>query len=180
MRLLAKELSISTVAYAALTSKRQAAPSGASTTTAAPGMKTYLDVLAALVPAEVLAAHAAILTFTTKKDTVHGKSVTTITDPTSLKIAFWGLVAVCVVLYVVGHAAKWQAADFVRVTIPPLAFVGWCMAQRTTAFDAVSKWGVNQRSVAAILGALVLGALAAVLAYRADKQNPDSPVDEAS
>lgn len=164
---------MSTFAYAALTAKRQTSPAGASTTSGQPGMKTYVDVLAALVPAEVLAAHAAVLGFTTKQERVHGKSETIITDPTSLKIAFWGLIGVCVVLYVLGHAAKWKLGDFLRVAIPPLAFVGWCMAQRSTAFDAVSKWNVDQRSVAAIIGALLLGALAAALSYRADAQDPD-------
>src|SRR5437868_15448272 len=133
---------MSTFAYAALTAKRQKARSQTSTTTAAPGLKTYVDVLAALVPAEVLAAHAAVLSFTTKKQTAQGKTQTTITDATSLKIAFWGLIAASVVLYVLGHAAKWKPADFLRVAIPPLAFVGWCMAQRTTAFDVISSVGL--------------------------------------
>lgn len=61
---------MSTLAYAALTAKRQTTSAGESTTSGQPGMKTYVDVLAALVPAEVLAAHAAVLGFTTKQKSV--------------------------------------------------------------------------------------------------------------
>ena len=55
---------MSTLAYAAMTSKREVARPGASTTSDAPGVQTYVDALAALVPAEVLTVHGAVLTFT--------------------------------------------------------------------------------------------------------------------
>jgi hypothetical protein len=55
------------------------------------------------------------------------------------------------------------------------------MAQRTTAFDAVSTWAVDKRSVIAIVGALMLGALATGLSYRADGQQPAAaPHEEAA
>jgi hypothetical protein len=162
---------VSTFAYAAITARREASSPGKSMTEQPPAMKTYIDVLAALVPAEVLAAHAAVLTFTTKSiKGADGKTATTITDPTSLKVSFWGLIAVSVVLYVAGHAKSWDGWDFLRVAIPPVAFAGWCMAQRTTAFDSVASWSLNTRSVIAIIGALALGAVATALSYKADQK----------
>ena len=69
---------MSTLAYAAMTRKREEAQPGTSTTSHAPGLKTYVDALAALVPAEVLTAHGAVLTFTTTTTTA--KNTVTITD----------------------------------------------------------------------------------------------------
>ena len=60
---------MSTLAYAAMTRAREISKPGKSTTTDSPGVKTYVDALAALVPAELLVAHATILTFTTKTAT---------------------------------------------------------------------------------------------------------------
>ena len=44
---------MSTLAYAALTTKREQSDPKTSTSTSPPGLKTYVDALAALVPAEV-------------------------------------------------------------------------------------------------------------------------------
>jgi len=63
------------------------APPGTSTTTSAPGIKTYVDALAALVPAEVLTAHAAILTFTSDTMDQAGEKVVKITEPVTLVYA---------------------------------------------------------------------------------------------
>jgi hypothetical protein len=168
---------MSTLAYAAITRKRERAKPGTSATTGAPGVKTYVDALAALVPAEVLTAHAAILTFTT--DTVPATdpsrpgSVITITEPATLVGVFWALIAVSMALYVAGRlmASTWDRWDWLRVLIPPLAFIGWTMLQKATAFDAVAP-GFSQagRSATAIIGAIVLGLLAAALAYKADQK----------
>src|SRR2546422_109129 len=132
---------MSTFAYAAMTRKREEAKAGTSTTTSAPGVSTYVDALTALVPAEVLTAHAAILTFTT--DTVRnvgGTATVTITQPGTLVGVFWALVVVSMVLYAVARvmASKWDSWDWLRVLIPPLAFIGWTMLQKATAFDAVA------------------------------------------
>jgi hypothetical protein len=55
---------MSTLAYASLTSKREAATPNTSSSTS-PGVQSYVDVFAALVPAEVLTVHAVVLSFTT-------------------------------------------------------------------------------------------------------------------
>jgi len=56
---------MSTLAYAQLTNKRDDAAPGTSETTNAPGVKSYVDALAALVPAEVLTLHALVISATT-------------------------------------------------------------------------------------------------------------------
>jgi hypothetical protein len=98
-----------------------------------------LAAVAALVPAEVLTAHAAILTFTTMSVNAHDASQgTKITSPTVLAWSFWGLMVVAVLLYVYPTFKAWDwKRDLVRMWIPPLAFVAWTMLQKTTAFDAV-------------------------------------------
>jgi len=158
-----------------MTRKREEAQPGTSTSTSAPGTSTYVDALAALVPAEVLTAHAAILTFTTETINEGGHSKITITQPGTLIGVFWALVALSMLLYVgarlmSGQLDRW---DWIRTTIPALAFVGWTMLQKATAFDAVAPdFQQAGRSATAIIGAIVLGLIAAALAYKADQKAP--------
>jgi hypothetical protein len=167
---------MSTLAYAALTTSREKAPapgtrSRGDAAPAGPGVKTYVDALAALVPAEVLSLHAVILSFTTATD--NGTTRITATQP--LSWAFWGLIALSLVLYVVPHMAanEWDMLDYVRMIIPPAAFVGWTMLQRATAFDAViPDLDEASRTVIALFLAVVLGLLATYLAFKAEQKQP--------
>src|SRR3954447_1410357 len=158
---------MSTLAYAAMTHARLAAEPNKPIKPDSPGIKTYVDALAALVPAEVLAAHATILTFTTKTD----NGTVSITGGAALGIAFYALIGLSVILYVGGRlmTAKWDAWDYARCLIPPLAFVGWTMLQKATAFDAVAGNLLDEatRNVIALIGGVVLGVGAAALAYKA-------------
>lgn len=168
---------MSTLVYATMTGKREEAQPGTSTMTSAPGVNTYVDALAALVPAEVLTAHAAILTFTTNTEAAKAASnaTITITQPGTLVGVFWALIVVSMVLYAAPRLmeSKWDSWDWLRVLIPPLAFVGWTMLQKATAFDAVAPgFGQAARSATAIIGAILLGLLAAALAYKADQKTP--------
>ena len=137
---------MSTLAYAAVTARREASPSGRTTSTDPPGIGTYLDVLVALIPAEVIAAHAAILTFTTQT-TGEGEAQTrVITQPGVLEASFWGLAALAAFLYLAGKLSTWDAWDFLRILIPPLAFVGWTMLLTPSAFDGLGlSWSTAMR-----------------------------------
>lgn len=162
---------MSTLAYAQITTKREEAQPNTSTSTSSPGVKTYVDALAALVPAEVLTLHALILSVTTKVQ----NNVTTISAPETLSWAFLGLIIVSVGLYVAPRllAKKWDALDWARMAIPPLAFIGWTMLQRATAFDAIFPGMLDaSRTVVALFLAVLLGASATALAYKADQKQP--------
>jgi hypothetical protein len=165
-------LLMSTLAYAALTTKRCLAVPGSSSSTQAPGIKTWIDSLASLVPAEVLAVHGALLGVLTAPDKAGG---TIIVDAQTLTGVFYALIAVSMLLYAGSRvmAHMWDRLDYVRILIPPLAFVGWTMLQRATAFDAACP-GMSSglRTSIAIIGAVLLGLLAAMLAYSADQTNP--------
>jgi hypothetical protein len=163
---------MSTLAYAAFTAAREKAPPRTSTSDSPPGVKTYVDVLAALVPAEVLTAHGVILAFTTSKD-ASGKA--SIDNPHTLSASFYGLVLLCILLYWVARRRKlpWVPLDYARMLIPPAAFVGWTMLQRATAFDAVApNLSYPARSVIAVFLAVLLGIAASVLAVQADRSAP--------
>ena len=169
---------MSTLLYGVLTSKREEAAAGTSEEVS-PGVKTFVDGLAALVPAEVLAAHAAIIPMTTAstKDD-KGQVVTTITDSGTLVVVFFALMAVSMFLYMLGRWKDRDKLDFVRVFIPPLAFAGWTMLQKATAFDALAPdWSTGARFATAIIGALVLGGIATALAYKADSK-PQRPAPD--
>ena len=169
---------MSTLAYAQLTNARESASPGTSTTTSTPGVQTYMDAFAALVPAEVLTLHALIISSTTKvtnaaKGTVAAASEILPDAMLTLECSFWGLIAASAGLYAVPRlmGGTWDKLDGVRVLIAPLAFVGWTMLQRTTAFDAAfpSLQQAPRTVIALFLGAF-LGALTAALALKADKK----------
>lgn len=163
---------MSTLAYAALTTKREQSDPKTSTSTSPPGLKTYVDALAALVPAEVLTLHALIVSVTTK--TVDAK--TQIIALGTLRWAFFGLIVLNIGIYVVPRlmVGKWDRLDYMRMVIPPLAFIGWTMLQRATAFDAVAPAALPEAArtvIALFLGVILVGA-ATALAKQADKKKP--------
>ena len=57
---------MSIIAYTQLTNRRDEAAPETSSTKSNPGLKPYIDALAALVPAEGLSLHAIIVSATTK------------------------------------------------------------------------------------------------------------------
>jgi hypothetical protein len=141
-----------------------------------------MDAFAALVPAEVLTLHALIISATTEIKEGVAATATEKAGPVASTIlpgaeqtlfwSFWGLVAMSAALYVVPRytGGKWDKFDWIRVSIAPLAFVGWTMLQRTTAFDAVSTLHQPPRTVIALFLGAVLGATTAALALKADKK----------
>jgi hypothetical protein len=166
---------MSTLAYGAITRKREEAAQDTSTTTEAPALKTYVDALAALVPAEILGLHAFILQGTTETKTVKGQSVTTITDPQTLRWTFWVLIVLSIVLYLGAHQrANWDGLDILRAAIPPVAFVLWLIMQKTSAFDAIWPHAFaghdGARLAIGAIGAVALGILAGRLGVAADEK----------
>lgn len=169
---------MSTLVYALLTNKREVALPGTSMSESPPGVTSYVDAIAALVPAEVLSLHAVILSFTTTtSQDANGDSTTTITEPGTLLFAFIGFLILSVVLYVIPRFRVWNRLDYIRVAIPPAAFTAWTMLQKATAFDAVCpELGQAPRTVIALFGAVLLALVASSLAKSADKKNPSGSV----
>ena len=167
---------MSTLAYAALTTKREEAKPRTSTSTSPPGVGNYVDALAAVVPTEVLTLHAIILSATTSikpDNTAPGGTITQITDALWLSRAFYGLIVLSIVLYVFPRLSKWDKFDYLRAAIPPVAFVAWTMLQRATAFDAIAP-GLSDsaRTVIGLFVAVLVALLAGLLATGADKKVP--------
>ncbi|WP_413991501.1 hypothetical protein ACMDCR_05225 [Labrys okinawensis] len=161
---------MSTLVYAQLTNVRESAPSGESTSTANPGLGTYVDALAALVPSEVLSLHALIIaTLTDTTNTVIPADVPT------LRAAFWGLIALSVILFAIPRllGGSWDRYDWIRMLIAPAAFFAWTMLQRATAFDAAFPGMTGgARTVAALFLAVVLGLITTSLSTLADRKHP--------
>ncbi|MBS1598394.1 MAG: hypothetical protein JST75_09210 [Bacteroidetes bacterium] len=162
---------MSTLMYAALTTRREESHPGTSTTSSAPGIRTYADAFAALVPAEVLTLHALIISFTTNTE----NATTKITSIAVLQWSFYALAALSMILYVTSRLqnGKWDRLDYVRMLIPPLSFVGWTMIQKATAFDALKvDISESSRTVISLFTGVLLGVLASSLSFRADQKNP--------
>jgi hypothetical protein len=168
---------MSTLAFAAITSRRLAATPGSSSETAPPAFKPYVDAMAAIVPAEVLAAHATVVGVLSDvaKD-AHGHDVTVLGHPNYLKLTFWVLLALSPGLYLVGRLISKQQLrrlDILLALLPPAAFFAWTMLQPTTVLDAViPQFEVPGRTVVGILAAVVLAPLAALGGFNADKSAP--------
>lgn len=188
---------MATFAYALRTKQRESAEPGTSTTTSSPGSTTWLDAMAALVPAEVLAIHMfAVSKLTESVEVAEGGSVsvtaprqgaeeveaavddetvvTVISDPYALKVTFWALLVFSAVIYIYKAWSNFNRLDMVRLFIPPAAFVLWTMLMPDSAFDAVFPGALTEvrRELFAVIGAGVLGFLAKALADQADKQQP--------
>lgn len=178
---------MSSFLYGSLERKRTEAPAGTSTTASSPGVRTYADSLAALVPAEALALYAVLLQAFSDQTTPEGDATAellTITDPTAATWAVYGCLVLSSFLFLsgkyrVGGGKSFDLLDVARAVIPPLAFLGWLMLTsplvvRTAAADA---WIIGDASdallqVIALLSAGFLGVLAAFLGYKADQASP--------
>ena len=161
---------MSTLVYSSLTTRRYRAKAAGTPS----DLGSYIEMVAALVPAEVLALHAAILLFTTETVQAAGGGTTQITDPVTLAWSFWGLLVLSWLFYIVPRGLnsvdKW---DGLRMLIPPLAFVAWTMLQPSTAFDAAFP-GFNDapRFVIALFGAVILAWGANLLAKTSTRLAP--------
>lgn len=175
---------MSTLAYASLTTSREEAAPGTSTTNAKPGVGTYIDAFAALVPAEILSLHALIISYATTIDT-QGNTMIPKANVQTLSYSFWGLIVLSMILYAGPRlmSKKWDKFDFLRILIPPLAFLGWTMLQKVTVFDALfPSTPVIGRTVAALFLGVGLGLASVALAYQVDRKSPengDSDLDPA-
>ena len=161
---------MSTLLYGTITRKREEAAPGTSTRESSPNVSTFVDVLSALVPAEVLAIHALVIGYATS---VSG-GTTTITAPDQLRAWFFILAGAPIVLYLFGlKKAVPTGWDWVRMFIPSLAFIGWSMLQRSTVFDGLApNFDPNWRWTIGLALALFLGAFAAALGNEADASDP--------
>lgn len=81
---------MSSVAFGALTTRRENSASGTSKSVEPPGLNSHIDILTGLVPAEVLAIHALVLSIVA---TSNSKGQTQIIDATTARWAFWLLLA---------------------------------------------------------------------------------------
>ena len=182
---------MSSLVYGALTRTREDAPPPQPAErgkSAIDGVKGYVDAVAALIPAEVLAFHALALQLTTETveaktestvpaaegkelETKASEAVTAITDPALLKLVFYALLVAAPLLYALAHRGAWEKLDWIRMLIPAGAFLAWTMLQKSTAFDAIAPgFGDDPRFLLGAGIAIVLGLAARELAFKADQQ----------
>jgi hypothetical protein len=167
---------MSSFVYGLVTSKRMAAPAGQSQKAAAPAMTTYVDTLAALVPAEALALYSAVvIPNATKTVSVHGKAEAIISSSGLLSWSCAGLMVLSVALYLLGRYkdAKFTSWDILRSLIPPAALAAWMLVQNPGVFDVWWRGSaIGERVVIAAFAAVILGVLAKSLGYQADMAQP--------
>lgn len=177
---------MSTVAFGALATRREHSNSGTSTSSEPPGIGAYIDILAALVPAEVLAIHVLIVAATASQS--HAGQLTLL-EPNTLRWSFWLLVGLAVALFVLGRRPvpasaqtreqagggprwqNWEWQDLIRIAIAPAAFVCWTMAEPSGVWSVVSPGlSSGMRLLIPLVGAVLLAAVTKALASHADKK----------
>lgn len=162
---------MSTLGYASLTNQRLSDPANEGTNKPGTGVKTYVDALSAMVPAEVLAVHSVVLNFLYDKSTGFGSHA-----PAKLELLFWALMAISCALFVAPRLSggiKWQKGDWLRALIPPTAFWGWSVLQPISLLDGWWQVGDKQMmSAFVVVLAIVLGILTSILASKAAAANP--------
>ena len=95
------------------------------------GTDKLVAAVAALVPAEVIAGHAYLVGRFTTTD---AQGTTTITDASALRVALVVLLVLSFVPFVVGRGrTAWTRPDWVRLFLPPAAFLVWTMLIGTSA-----------------------------------------------
>jgi hypothetical protein len=177
---------MSTVAFGALATRRELSTSGTSTSTEPPGLNSYVDVLAALVPAEVLTIQVLVVAATATQ-TRHSA---VFTEPATYRWMFWILLAVAPVLFVLGRKPtpttaaeraqaggaaplwrnlEWQ--DLIRALVPMGAFTCWTIAASSGVWNAVwSGMSSGMRLLIPMVGAVVLAAVTKALASHSDSK----------
>jgi hypothetical protein len=132
----------------------------------------WIDIAAALVPAEVLGIHALVMAFAS--ETVidsNGDPGTVIAEPKAVTILFWVLVALAAFLFL-ASAGFSKLTNWARALLVAVAFVCWTMLQKDTAFDALKidfapSW---LRPVVAVIVVVVVAAAVKLLAGNADEE----------
>ena len=178
---------MSTLLYESLTNTREATKPDASLnvtarknddTTATKPVSKLLDTVAALVPVEVLAAHAALFGAVSQSSdpAAAGPVQVIITDQKWGERFWWGLIVAAVLLYAIPHLVKhgWDRWDFIRAAIPGVAFAAWTLLDKGTLFDAVSDWSNLTRIGVGTLFALLAVIAAKALAETAEQKTPDA------
>lgn len=176
---------MSTLLYQSLTNAREVVGTNvpitvsAGTAGNAPPSKPLpklVDAVAALVPVEVLAAHAFLFGSVSKSsDPADAKPVLVTITNEAWATRFWVLLLIAAVaFYAIPHVANhgWDRWDWLRALIPAGAFAAWTILQKATLFDAVADLGNVERAGLGV-GLAILALLSSTtLASEAQKKTP--------
>jgi hypothetical protein len=158
------EVHVSTILYGATTREAELNSrfrlEDGTTQTPDQRMSKITQAVTALVPAEVLAVHAAVLALAT---VVGDDGTTTVTKPDLLKWTLPILAGTAVILFLIGHRGKFARIDAARALVPALAFVAWTLL---TGTSAATPWVEDVDRGWLVLGGGVLAACVVALAVR--------------
>jgi hypothetical protein len=125
--------------------------------------------IAALVPVDVISAHAFVLAATTTKNDA-GETV--ISNPDVLRWSLIGLAVAAVALYVGGRGLKkWTLPDYVRAGLPAAAFLAWTAL---TGTSALTPWVQGLSTAAVSVTGMFVGLLVLAVSSLVNPPQPDA------
>jgi hypothetical protein len=156
-----------------LAAQDEAAPEA--TATDAKDVSHWVDILAALIPAETLGLHALLMAFVAKTSTdADGNPLVSISDHATVKAMFWVLTVLAGFLFLTSTGNVTSIGNWFRAFLVSVAFVCWTMIQKGTAFDALG-WTFDPewlRTMVPSIAAVVIGVFVNTAATSADKKKP--------
>ena len=141
------------------------------------GDNKIVEGLVAIIPVDIITLHAVVLSLTTTTNKTTGE--VSITDPTTLKNSLFVFIVLAAALFVIGHlktsdtpAFKWDSWDWLRIVLPPLAFLAWA---GLTGVSALTPWILNWSKAWVALSAGVIGIVVLALATATAEEPPPAP-----
>lgn len=145
----------------------------------------------ALLPGEVILLHSAILSVAVKTEGIPDEGsngLQVLANPSVLTFAFFFLLVGSSLLYVAGRfrSGNWDHRwDYLRMCIPPVAFVAWSLLEPATALDHVlasshalaSSLDTDWQGVLGLCLAVTVVSVASLVAYRVAPAQEETKAD---
>lgn len=143
-------------------------------TTPAGSAKSYVDALAAIIPAEALVFYSVALPLATNVVKVDQQETLTIQSQSAVQAVLVFSVLLSLAFFLFGRGiTDWERLDYLRAALPPIAAMLWLVLQNpSTMFLVFNQLDEALSRVVALFLAAVVGGLAAKLGIEAQNKVP--------
>jgi hypothetical protein len=139
-------------------------------------VKKAQEVIATLVPAEVLAIHGVLMATGTQVTGEGDSADTVISYPGWMQVGFWGCILLSAVLYLAGRKGLKEPLAWVGALLTAVAFVLWTLLQPVSALKAFDLPPIPQfgYTVIALIGGALLAVAVSAVSGKTEKAQPET------